>query len=148
MITSARPLLSRRDHAILTGIATQGGLGSPAYFRQLLEKLQNALVLEVEAIEPELATLGSLVRYRVNGGRAREHLLCLSPQHTDRQQGLSIKSHRGLALLGMAEGQIFAAPASDPEHPEAVELEMVLFQPEADGALVRCDYDRLQLHGT
>ena len=47
-----------------------------------------------------------------------------------------------------AEGQIFAAPASDPEHPEAVELEMVLFQPEADGALVRCDYDRLQRHDT
>jgi len=148
MITSTRPLLSKRDHAILCGIATQGGLGSAAYFRQLQEKLENASVISIDDVEPDLATLGSFVRYRVNGGRALEHTLSLNLHRHDQHDVLSIKTHRGLALLGMSEGQICGSPAFDPDNPEALELEMVLFQPEADGFYERRDYDRPRRHGT
>ncbi|WDR03479.1 hypothetical protein PSQ19_05100 [Devosia algicola] len=133
MITSARPMLTVRDHAILTGLARQGGLGSAAYYDQLQQKLGDASIVELVDVDPDLATFGSFVRYRVNGGRPLEHKLLLHPRWGSQEPVLSIKSFRGLGLLGMREGQIFAVNSHDPEQCEALELEIVLFQPEADG---------------
>lgn len=138
MITSPAPQFTERDHAILFGLALQGGLHSSTYYELLHDKLRRAVIIPLEQVEPDLATFGSFVRYRVDGGRPLEHKLVLSPRQNKEQHSLSVKSLRGLALLGMREGQIFTS-RSTAEHQEVIEIEMILFQPEADGEMLRPD---------
>jgi len=136
MITAPAPLLTERDHAILFGLARQGGLHTARYSEHLRDKLQSAVIIPLDAVEPDLATLGSLVRYRADGGRALEHKLMLQARPGQEHETLSVKTLRGLALLGMREGQIAAVRQSG-DGQEVLELEMILFQPEADGELAR-----------
>ena len=130
-------MLTQRDHAILSGLAKQNGLVSAAYYQQLTEKLRSALIIDVDEVEPELATIGSFVRYRINGGRALEHRLVLQPDRGKEQHALSIKSRRGLGLLGMRQDEKISLAPMNRESPEVLELELVLFQPEADGTAIR-----------
>ena len=95
-----------------------------------------ASVTECTEVEPDLATFGSFVRYRVNEGRSMEHKLALHPRRGQEQHTISIRTARGLALLGMREGQIFTARQSQDVH-ESIEIEMIMFQPEADGEQLR-----------
>jgi regulator of nucleoside diphosphate kinase len=136
MITAPAPLLTERDHAILFGLARQAGLHTAAYYHELHDKLRNAVVIHLDQVEPDLVTIGSFVRYRVNGGRPMEHKLMLGSRHGQEQHTLSIKTQRGLALIGMREGHIFSTM-----HPgdvqEVMEIEMIMFQPEADGDAIR-----------
>jgi regulator of nucleoside diphosphate kinase len=136
MTTSPAPQFTERDHAILFGLARQGGLHTAAYYELLHEKLRRAVIIPLERVEPDLATFGSLVRYRVDGGRPLEHKLLLVPRYGQEQHALSVKSLRGLALLGMREGHIFTGGSSG-EQQEVMEIEMILFQPEADGEGLR-----------
>lgn len=136
MITSPAPQFTERDHAILFGLARQGGLHSAAYYALLHDKLRRAVIIPVEQVEPDLATFGSFVRYRVDGARPLEHKLLLNARQGQEQHALSIKSLRGLALLGMREGQIFTSRTTA-DRQEVIEIEMILFQPEADGEGLR-----------
>jgi len=136
MTIAMTPLLTERDHAILVGLVRQGGLHTATYLQQLHEKLQTAEVVPLEEVEPDLATFGSFVRYRVNEGRSMEHKLALHPRRGQEQHTISIRTARGLALLGMREGQIFTARQSQDVH-ESIEIEMIMFQPEADGEQLR-----------
>lgn len=136
MITSPAPQFTERDHAILFGLARQGGLHTAAYYELLHDKLRRAVIIPLEQVEPDLATFGSFVRYRVDGGRPLEHKLLLGPRHGQEQHSLSVKSLRGLALLGMREGHIFTSRSSGDQQ-EVIEIEMILFQPEADGEMLR-----------
>jgi len=134
---SIRPTLTQRDHAILSGLAKQNGLVSAAYYKQLTDKLRHALIINVDAVEPELATIGSFLRYRVNGARVLEHKLVLQPERGNAQHALSIKTPRGLGLLGMWQDETITLAPVNQDRPEVLELEMVLFQPEADGIVIR-----------
>lgn len=136
MITAPAPLFTERDHAILFGLARQAGLHTSTYSGQLHQKLQRAVVIPLDQVEPDLATFGSFVRYRINGGGPQEHKLMLHPRAGQEQHTLSVKTLRGLALIGMSEGQVFTSRlAGDGE--EVVEIEAILFQPEADGDMIR-----------
>lgn len=136
MITAPTPHLTERDHAILFGLARQAGLHTAAYCRELHDKLSRAIVIPLDHVEPDLVTIGSFVRYRVNGGRPMEHKVMLGSRHGQEQLTLSVKTLRGLALIGMSEGHIFSTM-----HPgdvqEVMEIEMIMFQPEADGDATR-----------
>lgn len=136
MITAHNPLLTERDHAILFGLARQAGLHTDTYYRDLHEKLRRAVVIPLDQVEPDLATFGSFVRYRVNGGRPMEHKLMLGSGQVQQQHTLSIKTLRGLALIGMSEGQIFSTLRPG-DVQEVLEIEMIMFQPEADGDAIR-----------
>ena len=136
MTTSPAPQLTERDHAILLGLARQGGLHTAAYYELLHDKLRRAEIIPLEQVEPDMATFGSFVRYRVDGGRPLEHILLLGPRPGQEQHSLSLKSLRGLALLGMREGNIFTSRSGGDQH-EVIEIEMMLFQPEADGEMLR-----------
>lgn len=136
MITSPAPQFTERDHAILFGLARQAGLHTAAYYALLHDKLRRAVIIPLEQVEPDLVTFGSFVRYRVDGGRPLEHKLLLSPRLGQEQHSLSVKSLRGLALLGMREGHIFTSRSTGDQQ-EVIEIEMILFQPEADGEGLR-----------
>lgn len=137
MITDPVPLLPERDHAILFGLARQAGLHTAAYVRELHDKLQRAIVIPLDQVKPDLATFGSLVRYRVDGGGPLEHKLMLRlPQ--DQDHHISIKTLRGLALIGMREGHIFTS-RQQADVNEVIEIETIMFQPEADAELKRVD---------
>jgi len=125
-------MFTERDYAILFGLARQAGLHTAAYFAVLHDKLQRAVILPLDQVEPDLATFGSSVRYRVNGGRPLEHKLMLQSCAGREQNSLSIKTLRGLALIGMREGHVFATKQPDGDD-EVMEIEMIMFQPEADG---------------
>ena len=62
----------------------------------------------------------------------------LHPRQGQEHHTLSIKTLRGLALLGMREGHIFTCLQQGDVH-EVIEIEMIMFQPEADGDLMRPD---------
>ena len=136
MITSPAPQFTERDHAILFGLARQAGLHTAAYYELLHDKLRRAVIVPLEQVEPDLATFGSFVRYRVDGRRPLEHKLILGARQGQEQHSLSVKSLRGLALLGMREGHIFTSKSTGDEQ-EVIEIEMILFQPEADGEMLR-----------
>lgn len=141
MITNPKPRLTERDHAILFGLARQAGLHSSTYYEELHGKLSRAIIVSLADVQPDLVTLGSFVRYRVNGGRALEHKVRLHPRPGQEQETLSVKTLRGLALVGMQEGQMFMTSQSE-EMQEAIEIEMVLFQPEADGMPDRSTFEK------
>ncbi len=136
MTSAMKPLLTERTHAILIGLVRQGGRHTATYLQQLHDKLQKAVVVPSDAIDPDVVTLGSSVRYRVNKGGAMEHNVALYSKNDQEHQTLSIKSVRGLALLGMREGDAFTAWQS-PDRCEDIEIEMIMMQPEADGELLR-----------
>lgn len=138
MITVPTPLLTERDHAILYGLARQAGLHASVYYQGLHNKLRRAVIIPLDQVEPDLATFGSFVRYSVNGGRPMEHKLMLHARQGHEHHTLSIKTLRGLAMIGMREGQIFACEQPG-DGQEVMEIEMIMFQPEADGDLMRPD---------
>ena len=77
-----------------------------------------------------IATVGSRVRYRLNGGESVTDRLTAPAHWNGAGTGLPLTTARGLALVGLSEG--YELPFIDRNGQEqAVTLETVCFQPEA-----------------
>ena len=96
----------------------------------LVRKLEAATVMFREDVPEDVATLSSRVTYRVDGQQPDTRVL--SHDHMVSPVGvfLPITTLRGLALLGLAEGQEFVAPTEDGGNVRIL-LEKVNYQPEA-----------------
>ena len=93
--------LTTRDHAILEAMLERHR-GPHGPFARLLErKLRASAIAFREDIPPGVVTLGSRVGYRVDGRPAGPHLLV--EDEADAGDALSIRTIRGLALLGLSE---------------------------------------------
>jgi len=119
--------LTTRDHAILQALfdAHRGPHGP--YLLLLEQKLRGSALAFSDDIPADVATLGSLVAYTVDGVPAGPHRLV---EGDAPEGGLSVLTLRGLALLGLSEG---AALRVDPGSGagETLRLDKVLSQPEA-----------------
>jgi len=127
----AQFFMTDRDYAILRGIAMARPTGERGYFDLLRHKLVYADIVAPDAIDPDIVTLDSHVRYRLGDGRWLEHRLVIGAPREIIGQTVSLRSMHGLALLGMRDEQVFAFDGAA----EAVTVHSVLYQPEADAEI-------------
>lgn len=94
--------LTTRDHAILEAMLERHR-GPHGPFARLLErKLRASAIAFREDIPPGVVTLGSRVGYLVDGRPAGPHLLVEDDADAAAGHALSIRTIRGLALLGLS----------------------------------------------
>jgi regulator of nucleoside diphosphate kinase len=121
-------LLSTKDHTILE-VMLERCLGRDDPMRAILEeKLAHAVVMFRDDLPPTIVTLNSRVRYRVNDQPAETRIVSNDEMRGLVGSVLSITNPRGLALLGLAEGQTFRINGNDSEEMTVLE---VSYQPEA-----------------
>ncbi|RFC66823.1 nucleoside-diphosphate kinase [Mesorhizobium denitrificans] len=105
------------------------GLDDP--IRPLLDrKIASAKIVFREDAPPTLATISSRVTYAINGGDTDTRILTHGHMNAPTGLYLPISTLRGIALLGLTEGQSFAFTNREGEH-EDVLLTSVQYQPEA-----------------
>lgn len=126
-----RPVLSLHDYGRLeTALFDELDLLSPMQPR-IRTKLAEARVIPGEEIPESVVTLGSIVKYRIDGDRIERRIL--QPDRTPAPNGqyVSVFTPVGLALLGRVPGDIVGAELFDGAMLKIVII-AVDFQPEAD----------------
>lgn len=123
-------VLTTKDHAILkTMLERCLGAGDP--LRPLLEsKLRTATVMFREDIPPAVVTLGSRVTYSIDDEPEETRTVVADGAQGTVGSTLPITHPRGLALIGLSEGQSLVIRKIDGGE-EKVTVEQVLYQPEA-----------------
>jgi regulator of nucleoside diphosphate kinase len=96
----------------------------------LKRKIETALVVFREDVPDNVATLSSRVTFSVDGRDSDTRVLSSGRMTSPIGMFLPITSLRGLALLGLSEGQQFLL-ADHEGREETVKLEKVQYQPEA-----------------
>lgn len=121
-------ILSTKDHTILEVLYDRyRGRGDPLAFL-LRRKLESAVVVFREDVPENVATLNSRVRFSANRDGAQTRIISYG---TLQPVGMyiPITSPRGLALIGLSEGEEFRIPYRDGGIFQ-IELREVLYQPE------------------
>lgn len=129
--TASRPVLTSSDYARLEAASFEDlDLTSPMRNR-VHAKLVEAKVVPGAAVAETVATLGSIVRYRIDGRLAERRMMQLQRGPAPNGQYLSVLTPIGLALLGQSPGDIVEAELFDGAR-LTLELTGIDFQPEAD----------------
>lgn len=136
--------LTSKDHAILEALLERCPEPGGAYAALLARKLAGAGVWSGRDIPADVVTLDSRVLYRVDGGPAQTRILARSPAGSP-VVGLllPLTTLRGLALLGLAEGESVTFEEGDAE--VTLSVQEVAYQPEAarrEAQLTRADARR------
>lgn len=105
MPTESSCRITTKDLAILETMLDRYRGSCPHYVYQLRRKIRASEIYLRDDIPEDVVTLNSQVAYRIDGHRAGPHLLVQSQVRDLPDFALSIHSVRGLALLGMSEGQ-------------------------------------------
>jgi regulator of nucleoside diphosphate kinase len=123
-------ILTTKDFTILE-VMRDRCLGSEDPLAPMLKrKIETALVVFREDVPVNVATLSSRVTFRVDGRDADTRILSHERMAGPIGMFLPITAARGLALLGLAEGQDFVFAGRDGQE-ERIVLEKVEYQPEA-----------------
>lgn len=96
----------------------------------LTRKIETATVVFRDDIAANVATLNSRVSYSVNGRNPDIRIISHEPMASPIGMCLSITTLRGLALLGLSEGQEIAIASASGQQ-ERILLYQVHYQPEA-----------------
>jgi regulator of nucleoside diphosphate kinase len=96
----------------------------------LRRKINSALVMFRDDVPENVATLSSRVAFSVDGKATDSRIISHEKTTSPTGMYLPITSLRGLALLGLAEGQEFRFENRDGVE-EPILLEKILYQPEA-----------------
>ena len=121
--------LTMKDFSILKAMRGRC-LGKDDPLAWLLnEKLETAMVIAGEDISSDIATLNSRITFSIDGRDPDTRILSSDRAASPVGLWLSIATPRGLALLGLAEGEEFHLP--DREGAVRMMLEKVQYQPEA-----------------
>lgn len=121
--------LTVKDHGILE--ALQGRIAGETAITALLErKLANCTLWRTEDVPPGVVTLNSRVRFRPAGGMPQTRIISLNAMGGNIDAVLPISDRRGLALIGLSEGDAISYEGAEGA-PETLELLAVLHQPEA-----------------
>jgi hypothetical protein len=121
-------ILTPRDHAILQEMLNREDGHSGPRADALRNKLRRSVIVEAGHIGPEIATLGSLVRFRIDGSAPEERVIVTDLDEADGRPALLAWTGRGLALLGLAVGRSRQHVSCDGST-ETVTLEAVLDGP-------------------
>ena len=123
-------ILTTKDFTILE-VMLDRCLGRDDPLASLLRrKLESAVVVFRDDVPPDVATLSSRVTFSVDGRGSDTRVLSNGQGSTPVGLFLSIATPRGLALLGLAEGEAFRLQRQDGIE-ERIVLEKVHYQPEA-----------------
>ncbi len=122
--------LTTKDYTILE-VMLERAIGRDETMRAILQrKISKATVMFREDIAPNVATMSSRVTYRVGDGPAETRIIAHDEMRGLVGTILPITNPRGLALLGLSEGQSMEIARADGGR-ETLTLQEVLYQPEA-----------------
>lgn len=129
-MTSTSPRLTAKDHIFLESLL-QARDHDDAYLALLRQKLDAADVVLAQMIDPRTATIDSRIAFSVGGGSTEQRVLTRDEKATVAGGSpLPVTTLRGLALLGLSEGDVF--PLRKPNGIiEPLRLEKVCYQPES-----------------
>lgn len=123
-------ILTTKDHTILE-VMFERCLGQDDPMAALLkEKLDTVRVVFGDDISATVATLNSRITFSVDGREPDTRVISHERMQSPVGLFLPLTSLRGLALIGLSEGQLFRFAGQDGVH-ETIVLESVLYQPEA-----------------
>ncbi|MER2535977.1 MAG: nucleoside-diphosphate kinase [Rhizobiaceae bacterium] len=123
-------ILTTKDFTILEVMLDRSSDPAEAMTLLLRRKLDAATVVFREDVPPQVATLSSRVSFAVDGGEADSRILSHDRMTSPVGLYLPITTLRGLALLGLAEGQAIRVANRDGVA-ERIRLDQVLYQPES-----------------
>lgn len=128
-MTSHECFLTAKDFTYLQSLLASKDLGAP-YLDLLREKLANATLLLDHTIDHRIATIESRVEFSVDGTFMEQRVLTRDEKSSTQGLALPITTLRGLALIGLKEGDVF--PLRRPNGTaEQLRLIRVAYQPEA-----------------
>ncbi len=134
MVTEPHFQLTTKDHAILQTMLERYK-GSRGPYLQLLErKVRDSTIFFSDDIPPEVVTLNTRLTCLIDGVRTDPFIIVHGEDGNLPPFALAIHTLRGLALLGLAEGDaITVEPGSDTS--ETLTVENILSQPEAEARI-------------
>jgi regulator of nucleoside diphosphate kinase len=122
-------ILNAKDFTILV-VMRDRCLGTDDPMARLLtNKLESALVVIGDDVPANVATLSSRVTFSIDGRDPDTRVLSTDRAASSVGLFLSITTPRGLALLGLTEGEAFCLPSREGVE-ERIVLEKVQYQPE------------------
>ncbi|MDG4879244.1 nucleoside-diphosphate kinase [Mesorhizobium sp. WSM4935] len=130
MSTSDSCQLTTKDYTILEVVRDRHPMRNETFWAILQRKISTAVVMFRDDIPPNVVTLNSRVAYRVNDGPAETRIIAHDQMRGLVGMLLPITNLRGLALLGLAEGQSISIPTAG-GHLETLTVHEVVYQPEA-----------------
>jgi len=122
--------MTTKDYTILEVIRERHPVHDETFSTILQRKISNAVVMFREDISANVVTLSSRVAYRVNDGASETRIVSHDQMRGLVGMLLPITNPRGLALLGLAEGQSISIPRADGSL-ETLTVHQVVYQPEA-----------------
>ncbi|RWB66472.1 nucleoside-diphosphate kinase [Mesorhizobium sp.] len=122
--------LTTKDYTILEVIRERHPIRDETFSAILQRKISSAIVMFRDDIPANVVTLSSRVAYRVNDGPAETRIVAHDQMRGLVGMLLPITNPRGLALLGLAEGQSMSIPTVDGSL-ETLTVHEVVNQPEA-----------------
>ncbi|MDG4892554.1 nucleoside-diphosphate kinase [Mesorhizobium sp. WSM4976] len=130
MSTTDSCQLTTKDFTILEVLRDRHPMRDEAFWAILQRKISSAVVMFRDDIPANVVTLNSRVAYRVNDGPAETRIIAHDQMRGLVGMLLPITNLRGLALLGLAEGQSISIPTAG-GHLEILTVHEVVYQPEA-----------------
>jgi regulator of nucleoside diphosphate kinase len=122
--------LTTKDNTILEVMQERRPACGDAFSAILQRKISSAVVVFREDIPATVVTLSTRLAYRVNDGPVETRIVDHDEMRGFVGMLLPITNLRGLALLGLAEGQSISIPTSDGGL-ETLTVHEVVYQPEA-----------------
>ncbi|MER8955834.1 nucleoside-diphosphate kinase [Mesorhizobium sp. M0833] len=122
--------LTTKDNTILEVMQERRPARGDAFSTILQRKISSAVVMFREDIPATVVTLSTRVAYRVNDGPAETRIVAHDEMRGLVGMLLPITNPRGLALLGLAEGQSMSISTTD-GGVETLTVHEVVYQPEA-----------------
>ncbi|PBB81191.1 nucleoside-diphosphate kinase [Mesorhizobium sp. WSM3879] len=130
MSTTDSCQLTTKDYTILEVVRDRHPMRDETFWAILQRKISSAVVMFRDDIPANIVTLNSRVAYRVNDGPAETRIIAHDQMRGLVGMLLPITNLRGLALLGLAEGQSMSIPTADGSL-ETLTVHEVVYQPEA-----------------
>ena len=121
--------LPTRDLLILRAMLERRASGGDPLVALLRRKIDTARIVFAYDLPEDVATLGSRIVFRVGGALPDTRILCTEEATHPDGMHLSVGTQRGLALLGLAEGEELQLTGWDGGL-ETIRLERVLYQPD------------------
>jgi regulator of nucleoside diphosphate kinase len=122
--------LTTKDYTILEAMLERYPCSDETTTAILRRKVSEATVMFRDDIPPTVVTLSSRVVYRVNDGPFETRIVAHDEMRGPVGMLLPITNRRGLALLGLDEGQSITIPKVDGSL-ESLTVQQVVYQPEA-----------------
>jgi regulator of nucleoside diphosphate kinase len=135
MVTEPRFQLTTRDHAVLQALLDDHDGPHGPYSLLLEQKLRACAIAFSDDIGADVVRLGVRVAYTVNGQPAGPHRLVQDDAHDLPHDMVSIRTMRGLALIGLRDGAAITVDLGNGGVEELV-VGKVLPESEAGGSTV------------